>query len=42
MPRAASSAQCPELYMCSLAESSPFTRMITGAGPASVAGAALK
>ena len=28
--------------MCSLVESSPLTRTITGAGPSSVAGAALK
>ena len=32
MPRAASSAQWSELYMCSLVESRPLTRMITGVG----------
>ena len=42
MPRAASSAQCPEEYMCSLVESSPFHMIITGAGPSSAAGAWLK
>ena len=42
MPRAASSSQWPEPYMCSLVESSPLTSTITGAGPSSVAGAALK
>ena len=42
MPRAASSAQWLEEYMCSLVESRPLTRTMTGAGPSSVAGAALK
>ena len=42
MPRAASSSQCVEEYMCSFAESRPLTSTITGAGPSSVAGAALK
>jgi hypothetical protein len=42
MPRAASSAQCPDEYMCSLAESRPLTSTITGAGPSSAAGAWLK
>ncbi len=42
MPRAASSAQCEEVYMCSLVESSPFHRIITGAGPDAAAGAWLK
>ena len=42
MPRAASSSQCPDEYMCSFVESSPFHMIITGAGPSSVAGAWLK
>ena len=33
MPRAASSSQWLEEYMCSLVESSPLTSTITGAGP---------
>ena len=42
MPRAASSSQWFEEYMCSLVESRPLTSTITGAGPSSVAGAWLK
>ena len=32
MPRAASSRGQPEVYMCSLVESSPFHMITTGAG----------
>ena len=42
MPRAASSSQWLDEYMCSLVESRPLTSTITGAGPSSVAGAWLK
>ena len=42
MPRAASSSQWAEEYMCSLVESSPFHMIMTAAGPSSVAGAGLK
>ena len=42
MPRAASSSQWPEEYMCSLVESSPFHMIMTGAGPFSAPGAWLK
>lgn len=36
MPRAASSAQCPDVYWCSFVESSPLTRTTTGAGVGAV------
>jgi len=45
MPRAASSAQCPDKYMCSLVESRPLTwtddrgrAVVGGGGPAEVGG----
>ena len=42
IPRAASSSQCPEEYMCSFVESSPFQQDHHRGGPSSVAGAWLK